>query len=378
MARRTRELETLADNAPDVIVRLNRQLQYVFVNRRWSELMGVTTDAALGKTSRELGLPDVLCRHAEEVYPAVFADRQMRTVEFSLPAAAGVRTLQLRMVPELGDDGGEPQTILIIARDTTEQTRLQEELNQAQKLELVGRLAAGIAHDINNVLLAVSGYAALARRELAPGHPALENLAALERTVIEASAIPKGLLTFTHRAPSDRAPVDLRAVLDDAERLLKRLLPASIDLVCEAPATQPLWILGDATQMRQVILNLAINARDAMPEGGHLWIGLEAIAGKADPPTRKRVAAARLTISDSGIGMAAEVVSRVFEPFFTTKPPGKGTGLGLAIASNIVAEHGGTLRLHAAPAGGAVATVQLPLWLGSRMNAAAFAQEAGA
>jgi len=312
LAQRTLELETLADNSPDIIVRVNRQLQYTFVNRRWTEYLGRTADEAIGKTARELGLPEALCHHGEHVHPEVFAAQQMREEVLDLPTARGVRRFQLHLVPEFGDDGGEPQTILIIGRDITEQTGLQEELIQAQKMEVVGRLAAGIAHDINNVLTAVSGYAALARAELPAEHRAVESLHYLEDMGIQAAGVAKGLLAFSHQAPMNRQPIDLHAVVLGAERLLRRLLPASINLVCAERDTGPVWISGDAVQVQQVILNLAINSRDAMPDGGSLRVALQCFAAEPGETPERRGSVARLTVSDSGTGIAAEVLPRLF------------------------------------------------------------------
>jgi PAS domain S-box-containing protein len=360
---RTRELETVMESTPNAIARLDHELRYMFVNRRWVELNGLSPEAARGRTPGELHVYGESCVRLEETLRQVLAERRTREVEFVARTAAGERRLQVHALPEAARrEGPEANTVLTITRDVTEERRLQEELNQAQKMEVVGQLATGVAHDINNVLTAISGYAALARAELPPGHQTGQSLDQVEEAVLQAAGVVRGLLTFSHKMPVNRQTVDLRHVLAEAARFVKRMLPAAIEVVLEGADGPPLWVSADGAQLQQVILNLAVNARDAMPDGGTLRFALradEAGHGAAERPGRSQ-RFVRLVVSDTGEGIPPEVLPHIFEPFFTTKPPGQGTGLGLATIKSVVEQHGGEVQVHSIPGGGAQFTISLP------------------
>ncbi len=365
LARRTQELETLVQNAPDIIVRRDRHGRYVLVNRTWCAMTGRTAEEAQGRTSRELGFPPEFCDMSERLLTQAFETGQMHEIEYDFPTAAGLRRLQARVVPEPGGTGDpDTATVLVIARDVTEQHRLEEELSQAQKMEVIGQLAAGIAHDINNMLTAISGYAALARTELPAGHVVERNLEQLEDAALQAAGIVKGMLTFSHKTPTCRQPVELRAAVENAVRFLSRVLPATVEVVVEGVAGPPLWVSADSAQLQQVLMNLAINSRDAMPDGGTLRISLQD-AGESEAPAAPRPLPdgsrfCTLTVGDTGPGIQPDVLPHIFEPFFTTKPLGQGTGLGLAIVRNVVERHGGTIRMLGAPGQGATFMICLP------------------
>lgn len=245
-----------------------------------------------------------------------------------------------------------------------ERRRLQDELNQSQKMEAVGQLAGGVAHDLNNLLMVIFGYVDLTRRTLGVDHPAMKSLDGVTAAAQQASDVSRALLTFSRKMPVRMQVTDLNDAVARAVELLKRLLPAAIRLDVDLQRGRPMSVYADATQLQQVVMNLAINARDAMPDGGMLRIatlhvphdGGAAIA-KAGVGANARL---RIVVADTGIGMAPEVVGRIFEPFFTTKPKGVGTGLGLSIVHGIVQSHGGTLRVSSSPGDGSTFTVELP------------------
>ncbi len=232
---------------------------------------------------------------------------------------------------------------------TDELRTADEQLRQSQKLEAVGQLASGVAHDFNNLLTAIQGYVGLAKSSLPTSHPAVESLEQVEEASRQATGVANALLTFTRRGKGQRRAVELLAVIEPALRLLRRTLPANIAIVVE-PGDGPAWVDGDSTQLQQVILNLTINARDAMPGGGTIRVRIE----------RPTSAEAVIVISDTGTGMSDPVRTRVFEPFFTTKPKGTGTGLGLSIVHGIVVEHGGTIALESTLGEGSTFRVSLP------------------
>jgi PAS domain S-box-containing protein len=251
------------------------------------------------------------------------------------------------------------ETFLATVTDITDLKNAEEALRQAQKLDAVGRLASGVAHDFNNLLTAIFGFTALGRRSLTPDHPAYQALQRVDEAATQASSITKGLLSFAREDPSERRPVLLADIVSEAARLLRRILPGGIELVIDADADHPVWAHADTTQIHQVLMNLALNARDAMPGGGRLTIAIDK-AG-AGGGANGQAPYARLTVSDTGTGMSPEVRDRIFEPFFTTKPAGQGTGLGLAITHGIVREHGGRIEVDSEPGRGTTIRVLLPL-----------------
>ena len=227
--------------------------------------------------------------------------------------------------------------------------RLEAELRQSQKLEAIGTLASGVAHDFNNLIMAVMGYAESARAELPTGHPAHAGLDMIRKVADQAAGLTRSLLAFTHKSPARMAPTDLVQAVRDGVALLRRLLPDAVVLRTCLP-DHPVWVMADATQVQQVILNLGANARDAMPEGGDLTVAVS--RGDGD---------ATIEVVDTGVGMTPEVQARVFEPFFTTKPRGVGTGLGLWLIHGVVKEHKGRVQVASTPGKGSRFTVTLPL-----------------
>lgn len=233
-----------------------------------------------------------------------------------------------------------------------EKTLLQEQLHQAQKMEAVGQLATGVAHDFNNMLTVVSINAERIRSSYAD--PTLLEIANLiMESTEQASGVTKSLLTFSREIPGETQPVNLREVVEKSVRLLRKLLPASVDLQTRTGADA--WIDGDPVQMQQVILNLAINARDAMPDGGELRVELLPGEGQG-----RSEGTHRLVVGDTGIGMTERVQQRLFEPFFTTKPRGQGTGLGLAIVHGILKNHDAAIAVQSHRGQGTTFTVTFP------------------
>jgi two-component system cell cycle sensor histidine kinase/response regulator CckA len=240
-----------------------------------------------------------------------------------------------------GDRGLLMQGVLY---DITEHKRLEEQLRHSQKLEAVGQLAGGVAHDFNNLLMLIQAHNERLRGRLGPSDPAHKDALEIERAVTRATALTQQLLAFSRRQVLQLKALDLDAVLTDVAKMLDRLIPANIELKI-LTAVSPNRVKADPGQLEQVILNLAVNARDAMPQGGRLSIETknvklrETYAGSHAriPPGNYVV----LTVSDNGTGMRREIQAHIFEPFFTTKKPGEGTGLGLAIVYGVVKQSGG-------------------------------------
>lgn len=247
------------------------------------------------------------------------------------------------------------------------QAQLQEQLRQSQKLEAIGLLAGGVAHDLNNLLQVVGGNAALARDEAFPENERMHFLLEIEKAVGNATRMIRQLLAFSRRQTLQKSVVELNALVRANLELSRRLFPVDIRFEFE-PWREPLPVHGDDSQLEQVVLNLCLNARDAQPQGGYIRLRLRRL--DLDEENARRLCAhgagpfALLSIQDQGCGMPPEVLAHLFEPFFTTKPKGKGTGLGLSVVYGIVKQHQGGIEVHSEPGRGTRFDVYLPLHQG--------------
>ena len=249
---------------------------------------------------------------------------------------------------------------IIVARDISERLRAvdalaasREQLHHAQKLESVGRLAGGIAHDFNNLLGAILGYADLVLATLPEDDPVREDIEEIAKAGERASRLTRQLLAFSRRQKGRPGPVDLVALVRGMQNMVARLLGSDIDLNVRC-VDSPVVISSDRGQMEQVLLNLAVNARDAMPEGGRLLLRVDRQLGLEG-------SSAVLTVSDTGVGMDEETRQRIFEPFFTTKATGKGTGLGLSTVYGAVSSAGGEILVESAPGEGTTFRLRFPV-----------------
>jgi PAS domain S-box-containing protein len=246
--------------------------------------------------------------------------------------------------------------VVVNARDVTRELGLESQLRQSQKLDALGQLAGGVAHDFNNVLAAISGYAELLHGDLAADDPRRHDLDEILKAADRATSITRQLLAFSrHEAPA-AVRLDLVEVVHELSRMLRALLPATIALsVSPERGAPPIDVLADRSQLEQVIMNLTVNARDAMPAGGTLSVDVR--TGTSPETAHTAV----LEVRDTGIGMSPDVQAHVFEPFFTTKEPGRGTGLGLATVYGIVRQHSASIEIASAVGEGTTVTVHLPM-----------------
>ena len=247
------------------------------------------------------------------------------------------------------DEHGEPVRGIGISQDVTERRTLEEQYQQAQKMEAIGRLAGGVAHDFNNLLTAILGYCELLLPDLDPADPRHADIAEIRKAGMRGAALTRQLLAFSRKEVIEPTRLDLNVVVADMRPMLGRLIREDV-LVVLGPWPEPAPIMADRGQVDQVVMNLAVNAQDAMPDGGTLTIEIANVelderyakAHLGVTPGRHAV----LTVSDTGTGMTPQVLARLFEPFFTTKAVGKGTGLGLATVDGIVARSGGSVSVH--------------------------------
>ncbi len=253
---------------------------------------------------------------------------------------------------------------ILVLRDVGEQLRIEERLRQAQKMEAVGRLAGGIAHDFNNALAGILGYAELLTFQL-DREPRLKSHAdAIVRTVERAAGLTRQLLAFSRNQPGRKEAVDLHLLIREVAGILEHSIDRRIAVRCDLRA-QSTVLAGDPSQLHSMLMNLGVNARDALAAGGTLTYATADVTLDADAAARLSGAMAAgehllLTVVDTGAGMTPEVLERLFEPFFTTKPQGAGTGLGMAVVYGTVTDHGGAIRVQSAPGQGTTIQVWLP------------------
>lgn len=275
----------------------------------------------------------------------------------------GQRKIILNSATPLRDEAGCVQGALIVNQDITERKHLEEQLRQVQKMEAIGRLAGGIAHDFNNMLTVINGYTDLALIQIGPGNPLRELIEPIRDAAARSSQLTRQLLTFSRQQIVQPEILDLAVVTFDLQKMLARLIGEDINFTIEA-AEGGCFVEADRGQIEQILMNLVVNSRDAMPRGGELRVEIRHVdlerplAGKpADVPPGSYVL---LRVSDTGCGMDAAVRSRVFEPFFTTKAKGKGTGLGLASVYGIVKQSQGEILVDSEPGRGATFRLFFP------------------
>ncbi len=247
--------------------------------------------------------------------------------------------------------------------DTTERRRLEERLSQAQRMEDAGKLAGGIAHDFNNILTAILGYSNLLADELPAEGSARDDVEGIRKAAGRASNLTRQLLAFSRRQPFSPRSLDLNVAVQDLERLLRRILPEDV-LLSLTLSRRPAFVIADPAQVEQILLNLALNARDAMPAGGELRISISVEAIETPRAigleTLASGAYVLLGVEDTGTGIAKEILDKIFEPFFTTKPKDRGTGLGLSTVYGIARQLGGAVGVDSRPGRGASFTVWIP------------------
>ncbi len=355
-------LRAAIEQAGEAIVITDGRARVVFANAAFGRITGHVPAETIGRDARDLGIGPDDPSLAEPWWTAVAAGG---TWEGEFPSRRPDGTLyRLEMsVTPVRDDAGTVTAYVAVGWDITDERAMEARLRQAERLEVVGRLAGGIAHDFNNLLTAISGYGETARSSLPADSPARDDIDQVLEAAARAAALTRQLLAFSRRQVLEPRTLDPAAVIDRLAPLLRRLLGEHIELTTEH-GPGPGWVKVDAGQLEQVIVNLAVNARDAMPDGGHLTIrSVDILLEGADPAADPDVASGpyrRITVSDTGTGMEPGTLARIFEPFFTTKGSGLGSGMGLAPVYGIVEQSGGRIACTSAPGRGTTFTIDLP------------------
>ncbi len=353
----------LAENAPDTIYRyeLHPARRFSFVNSRASEVTGYSAEEFFRD-------PDLWKRivHADDlalIEPVLRGERlNSEGIILRWATKEGSQIWIEQHHTLVRDQAGQVIAVECIARDITERNKLEEMLRQSQKMEAMGRLAGGIAHDFNNLLTVILGYASVIAKRLPDGDPTRKTVGEIQRAGQQAASLTGQLLAYSRKQATQPRVLDLAELIGDMNDMLDRLIGEDISLA--VIHDDACLVKADAGQLTQVVMNLVINARDAMPHGGKLTVEARCVTRESEDIGRQSFRAAgryvMLVVSDTGCGMPPEVQAHIFEPFYTTKEFGKGTGLGLATIYGIVQQHGGWIDVYSEVDHGTTFKVYIP------------------
>jgi two-component system cell cycle sensor histidine kinase/response regulator CckA len=350
-----RRLDLVVNNVNDIValfaVENDGTLRCVEINEVYLSAAGKNREEVVGRAASEIIPPAGFSAWSEMIRAFVRA-RAPGRFEWTSTTLTDPKMLEIRVTP-ICDGAGPCTHVLLVCRDITEFRRREEELRQSQKMDAVGRMAGGIAHDFNNLLTAINGYSSLALSLAEPNSQLGNFLAEIARSGERASALTRQLLAFSRKQMLTPKVLNLNEIVENMDSLLRRVLGENI-LIDTVTARDLKPIKVDPGQVEQVLLNLVINARDAMPaEGGRLSLETANVDLEAGPHVM-------LAVGDNGCGMTPQVQARVFEPFFTTKEAGKGTGMGLATVFGIVKQSGGDIVVHSEPRKGSIFRIYFP------------------
>ena len=375
-----RRARTLFDTVRLIVLHLDANANVEYVNPFFLELTGFSAEEVVGRNWIETCLPASDRPALHEAFVAVLERDEHRHYRNAIVTRNGQQRMIAWNNTVLRDPQGRPIGTLSIGEDITEQTRLEQQLRQAQKMEAVGRLAGGVAHDFNNLLTVIMGEVELTVMDGQLPSPISDSLREIKKAADRAASLTRQLLAFSRRQLIQPVVFDLNELVGDMDKMFRRLIGEDIKLHGEVAGPACL-VRADRGAMEQVLANLVVNARDAMPDGGELTLAVDNItldesyaALQVDVAPGAYV---RLSVSDTGTGMTDEVKARIFEPFFTTKERGKGTGLGLATSFGIVQQSGGHITVYSEPGIGSTFRVYLPaVPAGERTAAAAASTDA--
>jgi two-component system, cell cycle sensor histidine kinase and response regulator CckA len=362
---------SLVETAGSAIICLSPDHKIIEWNREAERISGCSRTEVLGKDYFELFLPEENWKGVAADIKKVLEGENTRGYENSFRARDGKERILLWNVSSLPGIAGKPVGVIAVGQDITERKqideqrrKLEEQLSQSQKMEALGRLAGGIVHDVNNLLTGVMAFSEILLEQLPENDPLREGAEEARKTCERSALLTRQLLAVSRRQSLEPIVLDLNAVITDMTRMLRHLIGEHIDLVTELePKLGP--VKADPGKIEQVILNLAVNARDAMPEGGRLTIETANVIVDEDYALQHVQVLpgpnVMLTVGDTGVGMEPNTLAHIFEPFFTTKEWGKGTGLGLSIVYGIVRQSEGTIGVYSTPGHGTTFKIYLPM-----------------
>ncbi|MDX2228245.1 MAG: PAS domain S-box protein [Leptolyngbyaceae cyanobacterium bins.349] len=367
-----REQAALLDITSDAIFVRDLEHRILYWNQGAERLYGWRASEAIGQVAYELLHNDPA--DVAEITPLLLQQGEWRGELRKVTQTGREVTVEARWTL-VRDEANQPRFILSVDTDITEKKQLEAQFYRAQRLESLGTLASGIAHDLNNVLTPILGIAQLLRLKKLDLDPrSQEMLVVLEDSAKRGANMVKQILTFTRGTDGDRSPLQVAPIMAEVIQVVQQTFPRSITMHERVPATSSWLVSANPTHLHQVLMNLCVNARDAMPQGGVLSLSLENCVVDAAQAQRNLDAQVGnyvvMTIADTGTGIPPEVRDRMFDPFFTTKPPGQGTGLGLATVLGIVKNYGGFVQVSTVVGQGTTIQVYLPategIWVESR------------
>lgn len=358
-----RMYRSLVESIPDIIIALDMEGAINYVGPRWGKILGHEDFEVLGNFFIQFAPVEdhpFLIQVFKEVRNYKKSVENIRWQFFRKDGQ--LRYFSGSAAPIL-DDQGNMVGVMTIARDITEYKKLEEQVLQAQKMVSIGNLAGGIAHDFNNLLGGILGYASFVKKKMSPQDPLYHSVNSIERTAGQAAELTKQLLGFARRGKYQVKPINCNVLIQDLVQFLGRTIDKRITLQVDLDPQLHL-IDGDEAQLQQSLINVCLNARDAMPSGGTLKLitGNQTLSKEIYSNQRswKEGDYVRITLSDTGSGIAPEIQSQIFEPFFTTKEPGRGTGLGLSMVYGIIQNHGGYIDFKSQPGQGTTFDLFLP------------------
>ncbi|MGE5892975.1 MAG: ATP-binding protein [bacterium] len=358
------KFKQVIDSAFDVIMITDAKGALTYVNPAFTAVTGYAAKEVIGKKTDMFlgGDHDVTFYH--ELSDTIRSGKAWRGEFVNRKKNGEVYHTSAVIFPIWDAEGVGYATI---QRDITQEKRLYEQLLRAQKLEAIGTLAGGMAHDFNNLLTAVLGYSEIMLSKAKEGDPFYKPAHIIMSAAEQGATLAKKILMVTRKETLETKPVSINEIIVNSKELLQRSIPRNIEIILNLAQDVPL-ISADSSQIQQVIMNLAVNARDAMPDGGRLVFDT-GLAGTQDSAAsgipRKDGGFVKMSVSDTGCGMDSDIQQKVFDPFFTTKETGKGTGLGLYIVHSIVSNHGGYIDLSSKPLGGTRVSIFLPVFQGT-------------
>jgi two-component system, cell cycle sensor histidine kinase and response regulator CckA len=358
-----RKLWQAIEQSADLVLITDRAGVIEYVNPAFEALTGYSREEAIGQTPRLLKSGQQSPELYQELWATITSGNVFRGILANRKKSGEIFYAEKSITP-VRDSEGKITHFISNDRDITERRRLEAQLQQAQKMDAIGKLAGGVAHDFNNLLMVISSYAELMQNSLAPEHPLRRNVQEIMTASRRAADLTRQLLAFGRKQMQSLQFLSLNGIILEINKMLPHLLREDIQIVF-VPGEHLGRVKADRVQIEQVVMNLAANARDAMPDGGKLTIETASVrVDEAYVQQRHAMVPVGnyvlLTVSDSGQGIAPECMTHIFEPFYTTKEDGKGTGLGLATVYGIVKQSGGFVWVYSEPGLGATFKIYLP------------------
>jgi len=354
----------MIDTIPTPVFYRDTNGLFLGFNKAFEAVVGASGEQLIGKTIDDVASKQIADMYHEADMALLQQDGLQQAYESSVLYADGTAHDVIFNKAAFQNPDGSPGGVVEVMIDISERKKLEEQLFHAQKMEAVGQLAGGIAHDFNNILSAIIGYGSILQMRVKQGDPLRHNIDQILASADRAANLTQGLLSFSRKQIINPKPLKLNDLVEKTRDFLTRLIGEDVELKTVLSSLDP-TVLADAGQLEQVLMNLATNARDVMPDGGTLFLETDTVelddAFVKEHPYGKNGKYVLLSMTDSGSGMDEQTRARIFEPFFTTKEQGKGTGLGLAIVYGIIKQHRGYIHVYSEQGMGTTFKIYLPL-----------------